>query len=89
MYEVRNTETGEQIAFAHSRNVALSLATLIPRSRSGLLALFAPRNRLKHPNHDLEYRTRSAPTIREAKNMVAFLSGRRRVAVVSFGRGVG
>jgi hypothetical protein len=87
VFEVRDIETGEQVAFAPSRNVARSLATLMPPSRSGLRALFPHRTRLMHPGHELEYRTRPARTIREAKAIVACLNGRRHVAVVSLGRG--
>ena len=67
VFEVRDTETGQQVAFAPSRNVARSLAGLMPPSCSGLRALFPHRNRLRQPSHELEYRTRSAGTIREAK----------------------
>ena len=88
VFEVRDIETGEQVAFAPSRNVARSLATLMPPARSGLRALFLDRNRLGPSGHELEYRTRSARTIREAKAIVACLNGRRHVAVVSFGRGL-
>ena len=84
VFEVRDIETGEQIAFAPSRNVARTLATMMPPSPSGLRALFSHRTR---PIHELEYRTRPARTIREAKAIAACLNGRRHIALISLGRG--
>jgi hypothetical protein len=86
VFEVRHMQTGEQIAFAHSANVAHSLAKLLP-AQPGLRALFGRRNGLSHRSHELEYRTCSAGTIHEAKSVAERLTGRRRVAMThAYGR---
>lgn len=86
VFEVRVIDTGRQLAFAHSGNVARSLACLLPPQRSSLRALFRRRNDYTHRSHELEYRTYSAGTTREAKNVVERLNGRRSVAIIHFGR---
>jgi hypothetical protein len=73
VYEVRNTMSGEAVAFGHSGNVAHALTSLVP---SGPLAILA-RRRLK-PD-ELEYRTCAASTAGEAKTMAERLRGRREV----------
>lgn len=81
VFEVRHTETGEQIAFAHSGNVAHSLARLLPQPASGLRSIFRRRNGLNHRSHELEYRTCSAGTVHEAKIVADRLIGRRSLAM--------
>lgn len=86
VFEVRHTGTGEQVAFAHSANVAHSLSGLLPRQTSALGALFR-RNSFKHRSHELEYRTCITGTVFEAKTVVERLSGRRSVAMTrAYGR---
>lgn len=76
VFEVRHTGTGEQIAFAHSGNVAQSLALLLPKPVSGLRVLFA-RKRPSYRSEELEYRTCAATTLDEARTMAQRLHGRR------------
>lgn len=76
VFEVRHTGTGEQIAFAHSANVAHSLAMLLPKPVSGLRLLFA-RKRPGFRSEELEYRTCAATTLDEARTMAERLRGRR------------
>ncbi len=76
VFEVRHTGTGEQIAFAHSGNVAQTLAVLMPRPARGLRVLFA-RKRPRYRNEDLEYRTCAATSLDEARAMAERLRGRR------------
>ncbi len=76
VFEVRHTGTGEQIAFAHSRNVAQSLAILLPKRPSGLRLLFR-RKPSRYRSDDLEYRTCAATSVDEARSMAERLRGRR------------
>lgn len=76
VFEVRHTGTGEQIAFAHSPNVAQSLAIFLPRPASGLRLLFA-RKRPQYRSDELEYRTCAATSVEEARAMAERLRGRR------------
>lgn len=76
VFEVRHTGTGEQIAFAHSANVAQSLAILLPKPVSGLRLLFA-RKRTRYRSDELEYRTCAARSLDEARTMADRLRGRR------------
>jgi hypothetical protein len=76
VFEVRHTGTGEQIAFAHSGNVAQSLSTLVPKPVSRLRGLFA-RKRPQYRGDELEYRTFAAESLGEARTMAERLRGRR------------
>jgi hypothetical protein len=76
VFEVRHTGTGEQIAFAHSANVAQSLAILLPRPVSGLRLLFA-RKSARCRSDELEYRTWAASSLEEARTIAERLRGRR------------
>jgi hypothetical protein len=80
VFEVRHTGTGEQIAFAHSANVAQSLAILLPKPASGLRLLFA-RRRPALRCEDLEYRTCAATSLEEARTMAERLRGRREAFI--------
>lgn len=75
VYEVRHMSTGEVVAFGDSGKVAHDLTKLLrpaaPWSR--LLG----RKGLAHRPIDLEYRTCTATTISEARNVAAQLRGRR------------
>lgn len=80
VFEVRHVGTGEQIAFAHSANVAQSLAIRMPKRASGLGLLFS-RKRPAHRSEDLEYRTCAATTLEEARMMAERLRGRREAFI--------
>jgi hypothetical protein len=80
VFEVRHTGTGAQIAFAHSGNVAHSLAILLPKPASGLRLLFA-RKRPDYRSEDLEYRTCAASSLDEARAMAERLRGRREAYI--------
>ena len=75
VYEVRNADTGELIAFGPANSVAQALSKLT-QPASGFRSLFARKPRA-HRSGDLEYRTFSASSTGEAKSAADRLLGRR------------
>jgi hypothetical protein len=75
VYEVRHADTGALVAFGPSPNVAQSLAGMLPKHTTGLLAAF--RRRARYAPEELEYRTFTATDLAEARSAAERLLGRR------------
>ncbi len=77
VFEVRHIDTGGQIAFAVSADVAASLRSLLPSQSAGLLSFFT-RRRVTHRAEDLEYRSCATSSLAEARAEADRLIGLRR-----------
>ena len=74
LFELRDTETGKQIAFDCSANVARSLAVYAPQERRSLFRLFGGE---AGPQGRAEYRTCATSDLRVARLMMRHLHERR------------
>jgi hypothetical protein len=76
LYEVCQTETREQVAFGHSRNVAEALTDLLKPGKVERRGWFW-RSRRRYATGELEYRTWAAATVADAKAAVDQILGQR------------
>jgi hypothetical protein len=79
VYEVRRISNGEVVAFEHSGNVARDLAAFRPRPSRLPWARPFERSEDAVRAGEFEYRTCSASTTSEAKEMARHLLGRREI----------
>ncbi len=78
VYEVRDTSTGDLMAFDAAANVAHALSALRkPPARAWAKLFGGDRRVFRAP--DMEYRTCAASSVGEAKMMAQALLGRRQV----------
>jgi hypothetical protein len=77
VYEVRDTASGELIAFDYSAHVASALSELMPDDSSSTWWRFRHRGQGALRSRNLEYRTCATATKTEAKVVAARLSDRR------------
>ncbi len=84
MYEVCHVETGEQIAFGYSKNVAeaLSKVVLSPGSRSW--PFFRIGIRPRFASSEIEYRTCPAGSLADAKTGAGQMSAHRQAVLRHF-----
>jgi hypothetical protein len=76
VYEVRDSDTGETVAFDHSDSIAIDLARLHPDQSRSLFETLFRRKRLSRRGA-LEFRVWPAANKREAKTIAASLRTRR------------
>ena len=79
VYEVRRISNGEVVAFEHTSNVARDLAAFRPRASRLPWARPFERSEEAVRASEFEYRTCSAATATEAKEMARHLLGRREI----------
>lgn len=67
VYDVCHAETGEQVAFGYSKNVAEALSNILRPQARGIWPLFRRAARPRYQSSELEYRTCAAGTLAEAR----------------------
>lgn len=77
VYEIRHIPTGELVAFGHTANVVLTLASLPPKPVSLFWLMSFIRYDIGYALNELEYRTCSTKTLQEAKMITTHLMERR------------
>jgi hypothetical protein len=78
VYEVCVAETGEQVAFGHSKNVAEALSKVLPSPGERSWPFFRRAARHRHKSSELEYRTCPAGNYSEARIAAGQLLAQRQ-----------
>jgi hypothetical protein len=79
VYEVHHADTGEQVAFGYTKNVAEALSNVLEPPARGW-SLFRKPARPRYQSSELEYRTCAAGTVVEARSAAEQMLGRRQAA---------
>ena len=78
VYEVCHINSGEQVAFGYSANVAQALSNAMrPSARRGW-PFFRRAARARYPSNELEYRTCAAASLSEARIAAGQMLGHRQ-----------
>jgi hypothetical protein len=78
VYEVCHINSGEQVAFGYSANVAQALSNVLRPSGGRGWPFFRKAARPRYPSNELEYRTCAATSLSEARIAAGQMIGHRQ-----------